>query len=82
MAAAAAAAFLLAGPFARDAVEPESAVRAPEAAADREAVPTVQVLSPSPGAEVQAEALTFSWESVGPDAIYRLTLTDEGGDPV
>jgi hypothetical protein len=81
-AAVAAAAFLLAGPLARDAVEPGSAVRGPGAAADREAVPAVQVRSPAPGAEIGRDALVFSWESVGQDAIYRLTLTDERGDPV
>ena len=82
-AAAAAAVFLFAGPLARQATEPPgSVVRAPGAAADREAVPTVQILSPPLDAEVIRDGLTFSWEPVGTDALYRLTLTDEAGDPV
>jgi hypothetical protein len=83
VAAAAAAMFLFAGPLARQATEPPgSVVRAPGAAADREAVPTVQILSPASDAEVSRDGLTFSWEPVGADALYRLTLTDEVGDPV
>ncbi len=82
-AAAAAVVLLIAGPLARDADQaPVGAVRGPEASAEREAVPTVELLEPAPLAEVIRGRLVFRWEAVASEALYRITVTDERGDPV
>ncbi len=82
-AAAAAAAILITGPFGTDTSEPPgAALRSPEVAAEREAVPSVTVLEPASEASVIRDRLVFSWEAVGANVLYRLTLTDESGDPV
>ena len=47
-----------------------------------EAVRTLVAVSPEDGARVAADSVRFEWQSEGPQARYRLTVTDEIGDVV
>jgi len=62
----------------RDTSADADALRAPEAA-EREAVRSIEVISPGPERRLSREDLVIEWETVGDDAAYRLTLTDSGG---
>ena len=72
----------IASPLSREAPEQVRAIRSPEGAALREAVPTISVAAPAPDATVEQTALVFTWRPVGEGSVYRLAVTDEGGDPV
>jgi hypothetical protein len=61
---------------------PGERVRVPEPASGVEALPTVRALSPAPGSTVGQADLVFAWEEAGEDAVYRLTVTDESGEPL
>jgi hypothetical protein len=47
-----------------------------------EAIPGIEVVEPSPGATVATQGTQFRWKSAGEDPLYRVTLTDDGGDVV
>jgi hypothetical protein len=80
---AAIAAVLLVSPLVQDGADaPGERVRGPELASEREAVLEVRALAPALEATVDRDSLRFSWEGLEPDATYRLTLTDQGGDPL
>jgi anti-sigma factor ChrR (cupin superfamily) len=81
VAAAAAALLLIAGPLSRDVGEDASSVRYPETA-QREAVSAITVVTPASDATVEQTELLFTWRSLGEGTLYRLTLTDQGGDPL
>ena len=80
-AAAVAAVLLIGGPFSREVPEESRGIRSPEMAAKREAVPTIPATAPAPDATVEQTELVFTWRSLGEGTLYRLTVTDEGGDP-
>lgn len=81
---AAAAAVVLAAVFAlpeRDEMGGDPVFRnGPEAAS--EDVPALEIVSPGEGAPTGEDPLVFSWRSAGRDAMYRLVLADETGDPI
>ncbi len=80
---AAIAAVLLLSPLVQDGRDgPGERMRGSEWASEREAVLEVEALAPAPGVMVTPDSIRFSWEGLEPDATYRLTLTDEGGDPL
>lgn len=79
LAAAAIATVLIGVPALRETGEAPDSLRAPEAAAVREAVRSVEVIAPSPDRPVPRGDLVFEWETVGDDAAYRLTVADAGG---
>lgn len=79
LAAAAVATLLISVPALRDTAADPDALRAPEAAAQREAVRSVDVVSPIAERPISRDDLVFEWQAVGDDAAYRLTLTDSGG---
>lgn len=79
LAAAAIATVLIGVPALRETGEAPDSLRAPEAAAVREAVRSVDVIAPSPDRPVPRGDLVFEWETVGDDAAYRLTVADAGG---
>lgn len=81
--AAAAAAILLFTPLVRQPAPPmEGILRGSEEASQREAVQFIEVLAPEPEAVIPRDSLLFRWADVGPGVLYRLTVTDELGDPV
>jgi hypothetical protein len=82
VAAAAAVALLISVPRVREAMDDPGALRAPEAATEREAVRSLPVISPPPDASLTREEVVFAWESAGEEAAYRLTMTDEEGQTV
>lgn len=82
-AAAAVAAVLLLGPWSQNGSQgPGERVRAPESVSTGEALPTVRALSPVQSSTVEQDSVVFAWEEVGEDAVYRLTVTDESGEPL
>jgi len=72
---------LLLGPTLRGGSPTGDSLRAPGAAAQREAIAMIGVISPDTVAEAEP-GIEFRWESLGEGALYRITLTDAGGDPV
>ena len=48
-------------------------------ASSDEGVPLVSVVAPTAGAVLGPDERTFQWESLGPDVLYRITLTDQEG---
>ena len=78
---------LIGGLLLREAAEnrqaSEPTLRGIEGAVEREAVQPIEVLAPLDGASVEATEVSFAWRPVnGEGTLYRLTVTDEGGDPV
>ncbi|MFQ5679266.1 MAG: zf-HC2 domain-containing protein [Gemmatimonadota bacterium] len=58
-----------------------SRLRAPESVLQQgESLPAVEAVRPPDGGELPSRELTFVWRAVEPGALYRLTLTDAGGD--
>lgn len=49
---------------------------------ERVTEPRVEARSPADGAEVVAGELALRWSDAGPNARYRITITDSSGDPV
>ena len=81
-AAAVAALLLLAGPLSREAGEDSGTLRRPAATTQREAVRAIVTVTPAPDATIEQTDLVFTWRSLGEGTLYRLTVTDEGGDPL
>lgn len=81
-AAAAVAALLLLGPFEMGGDSRSADRLRPGSTVELEAVPEISVSRPGPGSTVGPEQIEFSWADMGGEATYRLTLTDEGGDPL
>jgi hypothetical protein len=81
-AAVAAAVLLIAVPVVREEAEGPPTFRAPEAAAEREALRGIAVVSPHGETPIGRTELTFAWESVAPGASYRVTMTDSAGVPI
>ena len=82
LAAAVLATLLIGVPALREKAEDRDVLRSPEAAAEREAVRSVEVIAPGPDRPISRGDLVFEWEPVGDEAAYRLTLTDFGGNTV
>lgn len=61
---------------------PGAALRASPAATSAEALAKIHVLAPVSGSIVLPDSLRFAWGAVEEGAVYRLTLTDESGEPV
>ena len=81
-AAAVAAVLLVGGPLSREVPEENRGIRSPDMAAQREAVPAISASAPAPDATVEQTELVFAWRSLGEGTLYRLAVTDEGGDPL
>lgn len=81
-AAAAVAALLLVGPFAHRGEDASLNRLRGGNTGELEAVREIPIRNPEPGIAVSPGQVEFSWAEVGADATYRLTLTDEGGDPL
>lgn len=73
-----AAVVFLGGPLARTG-DPGDVLRAPEAPGSRASA--VTIVTPASESVVAPSELVFTWNAVG-DAVYRLTVTDRGGDPL
>lgn len=82
VAAAAAAALIVLVPAVREDPDEPSAFRAPEAAAEREAVRTIATSTPDADRPVERAGLAFSWQPIEEDASYRVTVTDSSGVPM
>jgi hypothetical protein len=81
-AAASVAALMLVGPL-RSGGEGDPTIQLrPGLSAEFEALPEIPVLSPEPGATVDPDQIEFIWAAFGENPSYRLTLADEGGDPL
>lgn len=78
VAAAAAAVLLIVGPFGGPTEEEGDRLR-PGVAADREGVPSIDVVLPAGAAVIPADSARFLWRSAESEARYRFTLTDETG---
>jgi hypothetical protein len=61
---------------------PGERVRGPDAATRAEALLEIRVITPAADAIVESQALEFAWEAVEDGAVYRLTVTDESGEPL
>lgn len=82
-AAAAVAGVLLVGPSLHQGTgRPEASFRAPAAASSAEALVRIRVESPASGAIVPPDSVAFAWDAVEEGAVYRLTVTDESGEPL
>lgn len=81
-AAVAATVLLVSMPVVREESDRTSIVRAPEAAAEREALRAISPLSPLQERPVERDALAFAWQPIAEDASYRLTVTDSAGVPM
>lgn len=79
---AAVAALMLAGPLGRRGGDDPAVQLRPGSSAEFEAMPEIPVISPESGATVDPAHVEFVWAAFGEDPAYRLTLADEGGDPL
>jgi len=80
-AAAVAALVLIGGPLTRDA-DRGDVLRAPDRIGTQGAADAIAAVTPSAGATVDPSGLVLTWRAVGPQTMYRVTVTDSGGDPL
>ena len=79
-AAAVAALLLIGGPLMRSADQGD-VLRAPGQSRLPLDTEEITAVTPPPGSVITPSELVFAWNAVG-NAIYRVTLTDAGGDPL